>query len=88
MLREKVRNMSVWMDEVWQGVAVCSAKQNHDTLYPPGMRTAPQNRITAMHYFIHQSGVYLRDPTLERPLYSPLLASLWDERTKTFSTIT
>lgn len=88
MLREKVRNMSVWMDEVWQGVAVCSAKQNHDKLYRPGSKAAPQNLITAMKYFIHQSGVYLRDPTLKRPLYSPMLASHWDERTKTFSTIT
>ena len=88
MLREGVRNMSIWMDEVWQGVAVCSERQNHDVLYRQGTRRAPQNRITAMHYFIHQSGVYLRDPQLKRPLYSPTLASHWDASAKTFSAIT
>ncbi len=88
MRREKVRNMSVWIDEVWQSVAVCSARMNHDRLYRPGARRAPQNRITAMAYFIHQAGVYLRDPTLEKPYYSPLLASHWDEAQRTFSTVT
>ncbi len=48
-----------WVDEVWQIVA-----QNRLLNEPPDHR-----------YFIHQAGVYLLDPVLAGPFYSPTLAA-------------
>ena len=38
-------------------------------------------------YFIHQSGVYLKDPALEEPFYSPQVASHLDLGDRSFTTI-
>lgn len=53
-----------FIDEVWQCVAVNSAKAN----------------LPNQKYFIHQSGVYQRDDILlNKPFYSPNLAKYCDE---------
>jgi hypothetical protein len=62
---------SPWNDEVWQGVAV-------GPLNDPG---------NGSHYFMHQSGVYLRDPVLEKPFYSPQVASYLDVENRSFTTV-
>jgi len=64
-------NSSPWNDEVWQGVAVDTALNN-----------APESR-----YFIHQSGVYLKDPIQEEPFYSPQVAADLDVANRSFTTI-
>ncbi len=86
-LREGVRNHSLWVDDVWQAVAVCLRKQNHDKIYHENTKRAPQNRIYNMFYFIHQAGVYLREPTQEETFYSPELGSYWAETERTFYVI-
>ena len=66
-----------WIDEVWQLVAVCHEK--NDRTMVAGRRP--------MAYFIHQSGVYMRDPQLKRPFYSPLLASHYDAAGRSYSLV-
>jgi dienelactone hydrolase len=65
-------NASPWNDEVWQGVAVDSSQNNQET---------------TNYYFTHQSGVYLQDPIQTEPFYSPQVASLLDEETRSFITV-
>jgi len=62
---------SPWVDEVWQGVAV-------DTF----QNDPPDNK-----YFIHQAGVYYKDPALKEPFYSPQVAAHIDEENRSFTTI-
>ncbi len=62
---------SPWNDEVWQGVAV-------------GPLNDPKN---GSPYFMHQSGVYLRDPVLTKPFYSPQVASYLDVANRSFTTV-
>ena len=52
---------SEWNDEVWQLVAVCSAKQ-------------AQAKQTGWQYFIHGSGTYRRDPKQAATFYGPIIA--------------
>jgi len=53
-----------WVDEVWQAVAVCSEKNGR----------SPRGRpADAAAYFIHGSGIYLRDPQRPKPFYNPVL---------------
>ena len=66
------RDSSPWNDEVWQGVAVDSS----------------QNDTSSTHfYFTHQSGVYLKDPILTKPFYSPQVAAHLDLETRSFTTV-
>lgn len=65
-------NSSPWNDEVWQGVAVDSSQNDQET---------------TNYYFTHQSGVYLQDPIQTEPFYSPQVASLLDEETRSFITV-
>jgi hypothetical protein len=67
LLRKGLANNSMWMDEVWQMVAVNTEINNRD-----------------IKYFIHQAGIYLRDPQFKKSFYSPELASYWDEKGKKF----
>ncbi len=60
-----------WNDEVWQGVAV----------------DIVQNNLPDGDYFIHQAGVYLKDPALTEPFYSPQVAAAVDAGTHSFTTI-
>jgi hypothetical protein len=64
-------NTSPWNDEVWQGVAV-------------GPLNDPDN---GSPYFMHQSGVYLKDPVLTEPFYSPQVAAHLDADDRSFTTI-
>jgi hypothetical protein len=64
-------NSSPWNDEVWQGIAVNTSLNN-----PPGS-----------NYFIHQSGVYLVDPALTKPFYSPQVAAVLNPAERSFTTI-
>ncbi len=63
---------SPWNDEVWQGVAV-------------GPLNDPAN---GSPYFMHQSGVYMKDPILREPLYSPEVAAHLDADDRSFTTVT
>lgn len=65
-------NSSPWVDEVWQAVAVDTALNDPDS---------------DSHYFIHQAGVYLRDPSLESAFYSPQVASRLDLAGRSFTTV-
>ena len=62
---------SPWNDEVWQGVAV-------GPLNDPG---------NGSPYFMHQSGVYLKDPILTEPFYSPEVAAHLDVADRSFTTV-
>ena len=62
---------SPWNDEVWQGVAV-------------GPLNDPAN---GSPYFMHQSGVYMKDPILREPLYSPEVAAHLDVADRSFTTV-
>ena len=62
---------SPWNDEVWQGVAVSPLND-------------PAN---GNPYFMHQSGVYLKDPILTEPFYSPQVAAHLDAGARTFATV-
>ncbi len=64
-------NGSPWNDEVWQGVAVDTSLND-----PPHSR-----------YFIHQSGVYVRDAAVSEPFYSPTVASWVNEEERSYTTI-
>ncbi|NNM28640.1 MAG: hypothetical protein HKO57_03905, partial [Akkermansiaceae bacterium] len=61
-----------WIDEVWQAVGVDGA------LNDPG---------NGSPWFIHQAGVYLRDPILTEPFYSPQVAAELDVANRSFTTI-
>ncbi|MFC1764380.1 hypothetical protein ACFL6U_20195 [Planctomycetota bacterium] len=63
---------SPWNDEVWQGVAVDTSQNDTSNGNP---------------YFLHQSGVYLKDPALMKPFYSPQVASCLDVAERSFTTI-
>ena len=65
----QVHEGAPWIDEVWQIVSVSHERQNRDLL--PG-------RHRPLAYFIHGSGIYLRDPGRAEPFYCPMLASEWD----------
>jgi len=65
----QVHDGAPWIDEVWQIVSVSRARNNAERF--PGRR-AP------LAYFIHGSGIYLRDPKRTDPFYCPMLASAWD----------
>lgn len=67
-------NDSPWNDEVWQAVAVDTAL-NHPDGNPPSK------------YFLHQSGVYMRDPVLKEPFYSPQVAWRVDPEERAFTTV-
>lgn len=62
---------SPWNDEVWQGVAV-------------GPLNDPANGSS---YFMHQSGVYLKDPVRTKPFYSPQVAAHLDRANRSFTTV-
>ena len=65
------QDTSPWNDEVWQGVAV-----------------GPLNNPSeGSPYFMHQSGVYLKDPVLTKPFYSPQVASHLDMENRSFTTV-
>jgi len=64
-------NKSPWNDEVWQGVAVDSS----------------QNDPPTNSYFLHQAGVYLKDPVMTEPFYSPQVAAYLDETDRSFTTV-
>lgn len=62
-----------WVDEVWQLVAVDKKLNN------------PDNHA---HYFIHQAGVYLRDPqNLNVPFYSPQIAEYYNAKNQEYTTV-
>ncbi|OHX64567.1 hypothetical protein NH26_23635 [Flammeovirga pacifica] len=67
-------NYSPWVDDVWQLVAV--DKSLHD----------PENHEK---YFIHQAGVYLKDPNMnnQQPFYSPQVASYYDAANESYTTV-
>jgi len=65
----QVHEGAPWIDEVWQIVSVSSGRQNRDRL-PGGRRP--------LAYFIHGSGIYLRDPKHAAPFYCPMLATDWN----------
>ncbi|MDF7808116.1 hypothetical protein P4E94_11750 [Pontiellaceae bacterium B12219] len=66
-------NKSPWMDEVWQGVAI---------------DTSLNGTVDDSPYFIHQAGVYpYKDPTLEKPFYSPMVAASINQQERSFTTI-
>jgi len=65
----QIHQESPWNDEVWQIVSVSHARQNRDLL-PGGHRP--------LAYFIHGSGIYLRDPKRAEPFYCPILATDWE----------
>ncbi len=64
----QIHEGSEWNDEVWQLVSVCSAKNDAALLTVGGQRTRP------LAYFIHGSGIYRRDPLLDKTFYNPILA--------------
>jgi len=61
-----------WVDEVWQMVAV-DTKQN-----------SPENDES---YFIHQSGVYLKNADQKEPFYSPIVADFHDAKTQSYRVV-
>ena len=62
-----------WIDEVWQLVAVDKSQNNAKT---------------DAHYFIHQAGVYIRDPVnLSVPFYSPQVAEYFNEMNQEYTTV-
>jgi len=65
----QVHEGAPWIDEVWQVVSVSHERQNHERF--PG-------RGSPLAYFIHGSGIYLRDPQRTEAFYCPMLASSWD----------
>ena len=87
MVAQKTPNYSIWVDEVWQAVAVCTARNNHETVYRSGAAKKPQNRVHGLKYFIHQAGCYLYDDALDEPFYSPALASHYDEKNQAFNVV-
>lgn len=62
-----------WVDEVWQLLTVDKKKNN------------PSKDA---HYFIHQTGVYLRDPdNLNVPFYSPQVAQYYNKINQEYTTV-
>lgn len=61
----QIHQNSPWNDEVWQMVAVCTAKNDK----PPKGSKEPSRA-----YFIHGSGIYQRDARRTEPFYNPILA--------------
>ena len=53
-----------------------------------GVAVGPLNNPPESRYFMHQSGVYMRDPdVLSKPFYSPQVASYLDEADRSFTTV-
>jgi hypothetical protein len=75
----QVHEGAPWIDEVWQIVSVSHARHNRGRF--PG-------RHAALAYFIHGSGIYLRDPQRTEPFYSPMLASAWDPKRRRYGVLT
>lgn len=75
----QVHEGAPWIDEVWQIVSVCHARHNADRF--PG-------RGVPLAYFIHGSGIYLRDPQRTEPFYCPMLASAWDPKRRRYGVLT
>jgi len=67
-----------WVDEVWQIVSVSSERLR-------AARHAGAGRLPA--YFIHGSGIYLRDPGRPRPFYCPILATDWDPAARRYGVV-
>jgi hypothetical protein len=74
----QVHQGAPWIDEVWQIVSVSHARNNPERF--PG-RGAP------LAYFIHGSGIYLRDPQRPEPFYCPMLASDWDPERRRYGVL-
>lgn len=63
------KEKSTWNDEVWQAVSVNTGLNNRD--------------FTSAYYFVHGAGAYNYDG-VEQTLYSPLVASYYDENEKAY----
>ncbi len=61
-----------WVDEVWQMVGVSTSKHSPDA---------------GAHYFVHQAGVYLTDPILKKPFFSPPLVAEVSGTDKAFRSV-
>jgi len=75
----QVHEGAPWNDEVWQIVSVSHERQNRD-LFP--------GRRRSLAYFIHGSGIYLRDAQRTEPFYCPMLASAWDPARRRYGVLT
>ncbi len=64
----QIHKGSEWNDEVWQLVSVSSAKNDATRVKIDGQNKQP------LAYFIHGSGIYRRDPLLQKTFYNPILA--------------
>ena len=64
-------DMAPWVDDVWQGVAVDTVIKN----------------ATGAKWFIHQAGVYMRDPIQKEPFFSPQVAAVMNPAERSFTTI-
>ena len=85
----KEKNPSIWVDEVWQNVAVAGDKINRDTLTEDGVPTGRgKPHVRSMKFFIHQAGSYRHDKELSKIRYSSPLAYSWDQKTKTIFHLT
>lgn len=71
---------SQWNDEVWQPVAVNTNLNNNDQ-----STDLKEGAIIdgSLKYFIHGAGSYLKG-ILEKPFYSPLMASYYDNNEKAY----
>jgi hypothetical protein len=52
-----------------------------------GVAVGPLNDPPESRYFMHQSGVYMRDPVLTEPFYSPQVAAHMDAADRSFTTV-
>jgi len=75
----QVHKGAPWIDEVWQIVSVSRDRQNR--------RRFPERR-RPLAYFIHGSGIYLRDSRRAEPFYCPMLASAWDPARRRYGVLT
>ena len=83
------KTKSIWVDEVWQVVAVDSSKINRDELTPEGGEPEKgEDHIHGMKYFIHQAGSYLHDPEMTEVAYSPTLGVDWDPKKSSLAHLT
>lgn len=85
----KEDNVSIWVDEVWQNVAVAGDKINRDTLTEEGLPASRGgDHVRSMKFFVHQAGSYRHDKELKNVLYAPPLAHSWDAGTKSYFHLT
>ncbi|NNJ27251.1 hypothetical protein LzC2_33520 [Planctomycetes bacterium LzC2] len=80
--------LSPWNDEVWQFVAVCTRYNGLDAIQKAG--SVPEAFAEELErsgyrdsFFIHNSGAYIPGDAEIQSLYCPLLASDFDEKTRT-----